>query len=48
MEFEDFKPLTDFKNLNGDMVHPNAKGYWHAANYILDLLQKHFALPGLS
>ena len=36
MEFEDFKPLTDPKNLSGDMVHPNVKGYWHAANYILE------------
>ena len=46
-DFEDFEPFTDPKNLSYDMVHPNSKGYWLAANHILSLFQTHFALPEL-
>ena len=45
LEFEDFEPFSDPQNLSRDMVHPNSKGYWHAAQYILKLFQTHFALP---
>lgn len=46
-EFEDFEPFKDPQNLSYDMVHPNSKGYWLAANHILSLFQTHFSLSEL-
>lgn len=45
MEFEDFKPAQDPKNLSLDMVHPNSRGYWYAARHIIELFSDHFGLP---
>jgi lysophospholipase L1-like esterase len=44
-EFEGFEPFKDPQNLSYDMVHPNSKGYWLAAQHILSLFQTHFSLP---
>lgn len=44
MEFEDFEPAKDPQNLSQDMVHPNSRGYWHAANHVIDLFKSHFGL----
>jgi lysophospholipase L1-like esterase len=42
MEFEDFEPARDPKNLSQDMVHPNSRGYWYAADHIIKLFRNHF------
>jgi lysophospholipase L1-like esterase len=44
-EFQDFEPFKDPQNLSYDMVHPNSKGYWLAAQHILRLFQTQYALP---
>lgn len=46
-EFEGFEPFHDPQNLSNDMVHPNSRGYWLAAQHMLSLFQTHFALPEL-
>ena len=48
MEFEDFEPARDPQNLSQDMVHPNSRGYWYAANYIIELFKTHFGLADLT
>ena len=48
MEFEDFEPARDQQNLSQDMVHPNSRGYWYAANYIIELFKTHFGLADLT
>jgi lysophospholipase L1-like esterase len=47
-EFEGFEPFKDPQNLSRDMVHPNSRGYWLAAQHILRLFQTHFSLPAPS
>jgi hypothetical protein len=42
MEFEDFEPARDPKNLSQDMVHPNSRGYWYAAKHIIELFKSHY------
>jgi lysophospholipase L1-like esterase len=44
-EIEGFEPLKDPQNLSHDMVHPNSKGYWLAAQHMLSLFQINFSLP---
>jgi len=46
-EFEGFEPFHAPQNLSNDMVHPNSRGYWLAAQHMLSLFQTHFALPEL-
>jgi len=48
MEFEDFGPARDQKNLSQDMVHPNSRGYWYAAQHIIELFKTHFSLSDLT
>lgn len=47
MEFEDFQPASDKKNLSKDMVHPNSRGYWYAARHVVELFKRHFDLAGM-
>ena len=42
MEFEDFEPARDPRNLSQDMVHPNSRGYWYAAKHIIELFKSHY------
>lgn len=48
LEFEDYKPIKDPDNISKDMLHPNSRGYWYAANYVMELLQEKFKFPNLS
>jgi len=44
MEFEDFEPARDPRNLSQDMVHPNSRGYWYAAKHIIELFKSHYSV----
>jgi len=48
LEFEDYKPVKDPDNISKDLLHPNSRGYWYIANYIIELLQIRFKLSNLS